>query len=95
MLTVTPPPSDILEIVRLALVKPNSRGIGLLPFTLASILIILIVSHIPLASSLRPWTCAVILLFWCASLTFESIKLRVLALMMTPEPRYGSEYLDS
>ncbi|PWN26992.1 hypothetical protein BDZ90DRAFT_232571 [Jaminaea rosea] len=86
---------NILEIVRLALVKPNTRGVGLLPFTLASILIVLIIIHIPLSTRMRPWTSAATLLFWCASIAMTSVKLRVLALMMEPEPRYGSEYLDS
>lgn len=90
---------DILEIVRLALVKPSSRGIGLLPFTLASILLILIVIHLPVhstSSAIRPWMTSVLALcFWIPALIFTSIKLRVLGILMGPEPRTGSEYLDS
>ncbi|CAO1633608.1 unnamed protein product [Parajaminaea phylloscopi] len=86
---------NILEIVRLALVKPSSRGVGLLPFNLASILVLLALIHLPLPLRVRTSVSLLSLCFWVPSLVFTAIKVRVLALMGKYEPRLGTEYLDS
>ncbi|CAO1630108.1 unnamed protein product [Sympodiomycopsis kandeliae] len=87
---------NILEEVRLSIFKPNSRGVGLLPFIYPSILLVLILSHIPLKSHFTQLAirCA-ILLFWVLSLIFTAVKLRGLVLVGQVEPRDGTEYLSS
>lgn len=84
--------SDILEIVRLYLAD---RGAGLLPFTLASIVIILILMHIPMSTQVRSATGIVILIFWVLSLAFTSVQLATLTALSNVEPRTATEYLNS
>lgn len=83
---------DILEIVRLYLAD---RDAGLLPFSLASLLIILILMHIPLPRRLRPATGAVIVVFWLFSLVFTAVQLATLVHLQNIEPRAQTEYLNS
>ncbi|UZJ51148.1 hypothetical protein CBS101457_000468 [Exobasidium rhododendri] len=83
---------NILEIVRLYLAD---RGAGLLPFSLASLVIILILMHVPLPTQLRPATGSVILVFWFFSVIFTAVQLSTLSSLMDVEPRFGTEYLNS
>lgn len=81
---------DILQIVRLALAN---RGVGLLPFNLAGILIMLVLMHLPTrASSAVSLT---ILAFWTMLLTFTSVALAGLGKLNGVEDRKGTEYLLS
>jgi hypothetical protein len=83
---------NILEIVRLYLAD---RGAGLLPFSLASLVIILVLMHIPLPLQVRTATGLVIVVFWLFSIVFTSIQLATLSHLMNVEPRAGTEYLNS
>lgn len=82
--------TDILQIVRLALAN---RGVGLLPFNLAGILIMLVLMHLgtpsPRAVSLA------IFAFWTMLLTFTSVALGGLGKLNGIEDRKGTEYLLS
>lgn len=84
--------SDILEIVRLYLA---SRGAGLLPFTLAGIILVIILLHLRLPHQVRPVSSLVILIFWSLSIAFTSVKLATLNKLADVESRDGSEYLNS
>lgn len=84
--------SDILEIVRLYLAD---RGAGLLPFSLAAILLVIILMHVPLPVHARPVANALILVFWILSLVFTSVKLATLNRLRDIEPRARTEYLNS
>lgn len=81
-----------MEIVRLYLAD---RGAGLLPFTLASLVIILVLMHIPLPDKMLLPTSALILTFWTFSLVFTSVQLSTLAHLANVEPRAKTEYLNS
>lgn len=83
---------DILEVVRLYLAD---RGAGLLPFTLASLVIVLILMHVPLPGKMLLPTSALILSFWTLSLVFTSVQLSTLAHLANIEPRAKTEYLNS
>jgi hypothetical protein len=86
------PHEDILEIVRLYLAD---RGAGLLPFSLASLVIILILMHIPMPAQVRFATGAVILVYWVLSLVFTSVQIATLTSLSGVEPRTATEYLNS
>ncbi|PWN32715.1 uncharacterized protein FA14DRAFT_77038 [Meira miltonrushii] len=83
---------NILEIVRLYLAD---RGAGLLPFTLASIVIILVLMHVPLPDRMLLPTSALILTFWTFALVFTSVQLATLGKLAKIEPRTNTEYLNS
>lgn len=82
--------TDILQIVRLALAN---RGVGLLPFNLAGILIMLVLLHVrtPAPSAVS----FVMLGFWTMLLTFTSVALGGLGKLNGIEDRKGTEYLLS
>lgn len=86
--------TDILEIVRLYLAD---RGAGLLPFTLASLVFVLVLLHLPLpiTSAVRPALSLCILVFFVLSLIFTSVELATLNMLQPIEPRSLTEYLDS
>ncbi|KDN49611.1 hypothetical protein K437DRAFT_255292 [Tilletiaria anomala UBC 951] len=80
---------NVLEITRLALAN---RGVGLLPFTLAGIIVVFILYHVPLAPWVRPITNALVLVFWGLSLAFTSVQLKTLHALEPIEPRLNTEY---
>lgn len=82
--------TDILQIVRLALAD---RGVGLLPFNLAGILIMLVLMHVraPDLSAVS----LTILVFWTMLLSFTSVALGGLGKLNGVEDRKGTEYLLS
>lgn len=84
--------ADVLEIVRLYLAD---RGAGLLPFTLASLVIVLVLMHVPLPGKMLLPTSALLLTFWTFSLVFTSVQLSTLAHLANVEPRAKTEYLNS
>lgn len=84
--------TDILEQVRLAIFKPTTRGVGLLPFIYPSILLVLFLSHWPRTNNVLFRAC--ILFFWLLLLIFTAVKLRVLAVLGNYENRDGTEYLS-
>ncbi|GAC93929.1 hypothetical protein PHSY_001497 [Pseudozyma hubeiensis SY62] len=81
---------NILQIVRLALAN---RGVGLLPFNLAGILIVLVLMHLrsasPPAVSLTIWS------FWTLLVAFTSVALGGMGKLKGVEDRLGTEYLLS
>ncbi|CBQ70232.1 conserved hypothetical protein [Sporisorium reilianum SRZ2] len=81
---------NILQIVRLALAH---RGVGLLPFNIAGILIVLVLMHVrtPAASAVS----LTILLFWTMLLAFTSVALAGMGKLNGIEDRKGTEYLLS
>jgi hypothetical protein len=81
-----------LEIARLYLAD---RGAGLLPFSLASLVIVLILMHIPLPVQVKPATGSVILVFWFFSVIFTAVQLSTLSSLSKVEPRLLTEYLNS
>ncbi|SNX82203.1 uncharacterized protein MEPE_00909 [Melanopsichium pennsylvanicum] len=81
---------NILQIVRLALAN---RGVGLLPFNLAGILIVLVLMH--LRTSTTRAVSLTILAFWSMLLTFTSVALAGLSKLNGAEDRKGTEYLLS
>ncbi|CEH15762.1 hypothetical protein CBOM_04981 [Ceraceosorus bombacis] len=86
---------NILEIVRLYLAH---RGAGLLPFTLAGIVLVLIVIHVRVTPHIRLLTSSITLFFWILSVVFTSVKLATLSKLQGPEPRIGGyedEYHDA
>lgn len=78
--------------MRLGIFKPDTRGLGLLPFIFPSIIIVVVLSHWSRANHVL--FRASILLFWTLLLIFTAVKLRVLALLGSIEPRNGTEYLS-
>lgn len=72
-----------------------NRGAGLLPFTLASLVIILVLMHIPLPGKMLIPTSGLILTFWTFALVFTSVKLSTLSHLANVEPRTLTEYLNS
>ena len=75
--------------MRLALAN---RGIGLLPFTLAGIILVDIIYHVRYDTWVRPITNSIVLAFWVLSLTFTAVQLRTLAILAPVEPRLNTEY---
>ncbi|GAC72946.1 hypothetical protein PANT_7c00350 [Moesziomyces antarcticus T-34] len=81
---------NILQIVRLALAD---RGVGLLPFNLAGILIVLVLMHVRTADGVAVST--VCLAFWSLLITFTSVALAGMGKLEGIEDRKGTEYLLS
>ncbi|SPO25056.1 uncharacterized protein UTRI_01573_B [Ustilago trichophora] len=81
---------NILQIVRLALAD---RGVGLLPFNLAGILIVLVLMHARAPDSSA--VSSTVLAFWAMLLTFTSVALGGLGKLSGVEDRQGTEYLLS
>lgn len=82
--------TDILQIVRLALAD---RGVGLLPFNLAGILIVLVLMHVRTPDGVAVST--VCLAFWSLLITFTSVALAGMGKLEGIEDRKGTEYLLS
>lgn len=82
--------TDILQITRLALAN---RGVGLLPFNLAGILIVLVLMHLRTPSSSA--ISLTILSFWTMLLAFTGTALGGLGKLNGIEDRKGTEYLLS
>ncbi|KAE8219402.1 hypothetical protein CF319_g6895 [Tilletia indica] len=85
---------NVLQIVRLALAN---RGIGLLPFNLAGILIALFLMLAPSSPSrkARSATSLALFLFWSLLIAFTSVALAHLTSLKGIEDRLGTEYLLS
>ena len=80
----------MLQIVRLALAD---RGVGLLPFNLAGILIVLGLMHA--RSTLPSAVGLAVLAFWSMLLTFTAVALAGLGKLKGVEERLDTEYLLS
>lgn len=82
--------TDILQIVRLALAN---RGVGLLPFNLAGISIVLVLMHVRTPDSVA--VSLTILAFWSMLITFTAVALAGMGKLVGIEDRKGTEYLLS
>ncbi|KAK0542900.1 hypothetical protein OC861_006651 [Tilletia horrida] len=85
---------NILQIVRLALAN---RGVGLLPFNLAGILIVLFMMVVPTPAhrSARTKTSLAILFYWTMLIAFTGVAIGTMQKLNGIEDRKGTEYLLS
>ncbi|KAK0521287.1 hypothetical protein OC835_005951 [Tilletia horrida] len=85
---------NVLQIVRLALAD---RGIGLLPFNLAGILIalILMLHPSPPTRSARAATSLALIAFWALMIAFTAVAIATMQKLVGIEDRKGTEYLLS
>lgn len=79
-----------MQIVRLALAN---RGVGLLPFNLAGILIVLVLMHLRTSSPIA--VSMTIVAFWSMLITFTAVSLGGFGKLVSVEDRQGTEYLLS
>lgn len=81
-----------MEIARLYLAD---RGAGLLPFTLASLVIVIVLIHVPMSVGRLRALSLTILTFLLFITVFTAVKLATLAQLRNVEPRLQTEYLNS
>jgi len=87
---------NVLEITRLAL---SHSGIGLLPFSLAGIILAMVLLAVRTRGGSSPATGGALLLFWALLTTFEAVKVNTLVWVQKTNEAHGSKgaakYLDS